>query len=194
MAMVPTKILKLNRENITSSTTMEQWRKVLKSSSSIKRLELIYKEKGGLVTVPCDILHQHELNCGVHHLTLAKHVLYNIFPVYLSLNAVPMLLFKLGSVISSPVKMVKRAMSSAAQSSVFLMSLITSFQMLVCKLYQLNPDQPIHRFAYYIFGMIAGLSIFLEHPARRIELAMYVGPKALTSFYRILVKRSSQLI
>lgn len=46
-----------------------------------------------------------------------------------------------------------------------------------------------HKLVYWVAGGIAALSILLEKKARRGELALYVIPRAVDSWWYILVNR-----
>jgi hypothetical protein len=43
------------------------------------------------------------------------------------------------------------------------------------------------KYLFYYFGAITGLSILVEQKSKRAELAMYVLPKGLQSFYTLLI-------
>lgn len=85
--------------------------------------------------------------------------------------------------------MFKRILNSSITSSVFFATFISSFQSLVCALRILRPRAVDSRFNYYIFGVLAGASCLIESPHKRTELAIYVAPKALSSFYALLLIR-----
>lgn len=46
----------------------------------------------------------------------------------------------------------------------------------------------IQQYRYFVNGGLAGLTVLIEIPARRLELALYCLPRAIESFWRCGVK------
>ena len=91
-----------------------------------------------------------------------------------------------------------KAMFAVLRSSAFFATLVSSYQMLFCShralLNAWNQWVPAvlaitrdHRWNYYVFGLISGLSIFIESKSRRSELSLYALPKAAESLYGIML-------
>lgn len=140
-------------------------------------------------TVPCHLLHPKEASCAIYNTSLWLRAYQKIIPVHLSLNAVPILVFKTKSLFTKPFKTLKQIIFGSLQSALFFASYITIFQSTVCLVRATRGDATDHRYVYYLLGLCSGTSIFLEQKRKRVELAMYVAPKALASFYTLMINR-----
>ncbi len=76
---------------------------------------------------------------------------------------------------------------NTARSSVFLATFVTSYQALMC-MYRMVCRRD-DKFVYWLFGCVSASSIYLEHPSRRMELALYCLPKAIMSLYLVMLNR-----
>ncbi|KAJ3217970.1 ATP-binding cassette, sub-B (MDR TAP), member 8, partial [Clydaea vesicula] len=150
--------------------------------------------------VSCAVLHPTHSSCTKYNASLSKKVFCDIFPVYASLNIVPLVIFRGKSFVKSPVASLVRAVKSSTQSSFFLAVFVVVYMSLIClqrKLILGNTVKNIsknfflsdNKLWYYLFGIICSSSIFLEKKGRRSELAMYVLPKGVASLYLVLLNR-----
>ncbi|KAG8679068.1 hypothetical protein FRC08_017245, partial [Ceratobasidium sp. 394] len=122
-------------------------------------------------------------------------------PIYGALHFIPMLLFKRGEFVKHPWKMLKRSAHGTARSSAFLGVFVVIYQSFFClkhNLYlsplfkRLSPGARfalISRASFWLGGLLAGLSLFVEEKRRRAELAMYVLPRGLESAWGVMRRR-----
>ena len=90
---------------------------------------------------------------------------------------VPMVVFKYRKFLSAPASVMATALLGALRSTAFLSSLCASYMASVIvhrKLFKKD-----HKLVYYVAGLISCCAIFIEHPARRLELALYAVSAAL---------------
>lgn len=151
----------------------------------------------------CAIAHPHTTS----HLRLTIENLWKswswIMPVYLTLYFVPAVFFRSGRLVKAPGTTISRTFLSASRSSAFLAAYICLVKSGVCIL------QSLHDTIYYsprlnksrtlmalsrVFAsdytkllpaFATALTLFVENPRRRSELAAYVTPKALESFWKM---------
>ncbi|KAI8903202.1 hypothetical protein EDD86DRAFT_250607 [Gorgonomyces haynaldii] len=129
---------------------------------------------GQMPMAPCVLSHPHSIACVPYWFTAFYKAASSMVPVYLSVNTIPLLLFK-PQVFRQPIPTIKRILISTLTSSSFIGTLIIVFQSLFCITRMVEPNARDNRFLYYIYGVIAGTSsIFLEQESRRQELAMFV--------------------
>ncbi|KZT06541.1 uncharacterized protein LAESUDRAFT_679565 [Laetiporus sulphureus 93-53] len=161
--------------------------------------------------VPCSALHPWFDSCTITQLDRFVSVFRWMLPIYGALHLIPMLLFRRARVWREPMHMLLRAGWGTVRSSAFLGVFVFIYQSLFCLKHNLYEDltalrtdaarasthpflaalaralpQPlvdslVARRAYYVLGLAAGLSLFVEDKHRREELAMYVLPKSLES-------------
>ncbi|KAG8786646.1 hypothetical protein FRC15_010986 [Serendipita sp. 397] len=121
-----------------------------------------------------------------------------MFPIYGALHFVPALLFKRKEWARDAPGMLWRNLLGTARSSTFLGVFVIIYQTYFCgrfNLYEflvsLKSDSKAlkvfrskimgHKYTLWMVGALCGLSLLVEAPRRRAELAMYVMPKALES-------------
>ncbi|CCL99910.1 uncharacterized protein FIBRA_01935 [Fibroporia radiculosa] len=157
--------------------------------------------------VPCSALHPWFDSCTLTQLDRLVSVFRWMLPIYGALHFIPMLLFRRQRVFRDPLRMLLRAALGSARSSAFLGVFVLIYQSCFCLNHNLYNDlialrksvSPsflsslakllplplvnalVARKSYYVYGILAGLSLFVEEKRRREELAMYVLPKGLES-------------
>jgi hypothetical protein len=136
--------------------------------------------------MPCVFYHPKDDSCIRHGFRLWTSAFSSMFPVYFSLTAIPMVFFKFSSITKHPLSTFKKTMISVTKSSAFIAFLLSTFKAGMCSFFQLFPERSTKAFAY-VWGCVASLWIFLEQKSRRPELAMFSLPKAVHSFYLILI-------
>ncbi|KAJ3379575.1 hypothetical protein HDU92_006610 [Lobulomyces angularis] len=222
MGQVPKETLQLNRDNVRSletshfktdaklklTTAVNLIKKFsnqnVKSEAAIQTTKEIFNTKNYFPVIPCSVLHPSEESCLNHNKSLFINMLKNMLPIYISLNIIPMIVFRGRSFVNNPVKNLYRSLLSASRSSTFLATFVIVNMGAICtqrkiilwknrpKFFNFLPvtDNKLH---YYICGILCSSTIFLENTKRRPELAMYVLPKGLTSLYQVLLNRGYKL-
>ena len=88
--------------------------------------------------------------------------------------------------------MIQRGLFNAVRSSIFLAAFVGTYMRLACIMRDvflkgwISKDR---KYYYWLIGFISSWSILIEDKKRRAELAMYVLPKGVDSFYQLLLKR-----
>ncbi|KAL0950380.1 hypothetical protein HGRIS_010342 [Hohenbuehelia grisea] len=162
---------------------------------------------------PCPSVHPAIDSC----LSVPPQRFYEVFkwmlPIYGALHFVPAVLFKGRDFFKQPLKMLLKAGWGTARSSAFLGIFVIIYQSIFCYKHYLYDvltaanNSPTSRFkvpqwlinslvsktSFWWPGFIcSGLSLFVEAPRRRGELAMYVLPKGLESAW--IVARGKGLV
>ncbi|KAI8319011.1 hypothetical protein GQ54DRAFT_56256 [Martensiomyces pterosporus] len=136
--------------------------------------------------VTCGILHPQTPSCTKG----ALYIMFNILPlalrIYTPLNAAVLVLFKRGRLMQDPKGVLLKLAKSSIRSSIFLSILITSIINGSCTMRALLGRETY--IGYVIMGLVGGLSVLIEAPSRRIELAMYCFLRALESGWDVGVK------
>jgi len=120
-------------------------------------------------------------------------VFKTIFPVYATLNFVPMIALKYAQFMKDPKSLIKKRTANTVRSSVFLATFITSYQTQMClhrnliKSFGLNWDS---KYLYWLAGIFSSAAIFIEHKSRRTDLTLYILPKAAESWYKIMYQKN----
>ncbi|KAG9317934.1 hypothetical protein JVU11DRAFT_2167 [Chiua virens] len=145
---------------------------------------------------PCAAVHPWVESCLAVPLPRLWNVFRWGFPIYGALHFIPLILFKRGTFLSNPLRMVWKALWGTIRSSAFLATFIAAYQSWFCfnhNLHALLTSQTnvkipqsilailVSKYSYGIGGFLCALSILIEEKRRRGELAMYVLPKGLES-------------
>jgi hypothetical protein len=158
---------------------------------------------------PCEAVHPWMDSCLLEQLNRWFSVFRWILPIYTALHFIPMLLFKRGVVAKRPLPMLLKAAFGSARSSAFLGTYVLIYQTALCLKVNLHKwlsressvplpwkrtpqwafDAITGKHTFWISGFLCGLSLFVEDPRRRSELAMYVLPKGLESAWLMARKR-----
>jgi hypothetical protein len=159
----------------------------------------------------CAAIHPKRFSCRKDALIRFYEVWKWVFPVYGALHFVPVLLFRRALFVKDPLKMLLRTLWGSSRSSAFLGAFVmicegTFVVCLACLRYvhdligtycfkhylyenlrdlDILPTRVLNllisKGSFAVLGFLAGLSLFVEDPRRRAELAMYVLPKGLES-------------
>ncbi|OBZ87329.1 hypothetical protein A0J61_04629 [Choanephora cucurbitarum] len=191
-ARCPKGALLLNEKNVRGVpiTPTEALDMISKLRPTTHAVEVVSKIPLDMPAIPCEMLHPWMDGCQMTALERFAKVFKNFLPVYGTLHFVPMLLLRTQHFKKDPVSMLSKTTLATLKSGAFLASFVTLYQYQICMHRQLLKTGLIGRWnSKYIYGwagfVCAYLSIFLEDKKRRSELALYVLPKALQSFYRI---------
>ncbi|KAJ3404298.1 hypothetical protein HDV05_007240 [Chytridiales sp. JEL 0842] len=143
--------------------------------------------------IPCELLHPLQESCVRNSAEVFRATFMKIFPVYASLNFVPMFVLKTRQLLKTPVKITAKGLFNAVRSASFLSALVSSYQALVCMdrdLIRKGRLAKDNKYLYYWIGFLScGGSIFIEDKRRRSELAMYILPRGVDAFYQALYNR-----
>jgi len=131
--------------------------------------------------IPCSVLHPKHPSCTRNNLSIFIKTTKKIFPLYATLTFVPMVLLKLKGFIRSPLRMIWNGLFGTFRSTVFLASFVSLYQLVICLHRKVSSKD--QRFIYFFAGIVSSLSILFEKKGRRSELALYVLPRALDSWY-----------
>ncbi|KAI8378960.1 hypothetical protein BD560DRAFT_453314 [Blakeslea trispora] len=191
-ARCPKGSLLLNEKNVRGLpiTPNEALDMISKLRPTPHAVEVISKIPMDMAAIPCEMLHPWIDGCQTTALERFAKVFKSFLPVYGTLHFVPMLLLRTKHFKKDPVSMLSKTTLATFKSGAFLASFVTLYQYQICMHRQLLKTGLIGTWhSKYIYGwagfVCAYLSIFLEDKKRRSELALYVLPKALQSFYRI---------
>ncbi|GAA0164329.1 hypothetical protein LIER_19992 [Lithospermum erythrorhizon] len=137
--------------------------------------------------IPCSIIHPHTNSCLLQNVNAAKATFRKTLPLYFSLTFVPFVVLRLQKFTEAPVKTCWHAVTGAVRSTTFLSAFVGLFQGVICLHRKVSLKD--HKLVYWIAGAVSGLSVLLEKKARRGELALYVLPRAVDSWWYILINR-----
>eukprot|EP01126_Amoeba_proteus_P050294 TRINITY_DN5930_c0_g1_i9.p1 TRINITY_DN5930_c0_g1~~TRINITY_DN5930_c0_g1_i9.p1 ORF type:complete len:459 (+),score=84.42 TRINITY_DN5930_c0_g1_i9:63-1379(+) len=140
------------------------------------------------VIVGCDKMHPMCTSCTFNTLRVLLSSFKKILPVYGSLSLISIVIVGFVRFVRNPMKGLIGVVTNTLQSSLFLASLVAIYQSVICVHRKMVSKD--HRFIYWFSGWIAGgASVLIEKKSRRSELALYVLPRALDSFYTVLYDR-----
>lgn len=153
--------------------------------------------------VDCRAVHPAMPSCTLEIFDRFFAVFKWMLPIYGALHFVPAVLFKMDAFKRDPGKVLMKAGLGSMRSSAFLGVFVSLYQVVFCykhklhrmltilrnspgsKLFKYLPqwliDVLVSKPAFWLNGVIAGLSLLVEAKRRRGELAMYVLPKGLES-------------
>lgn len=190
-ARCPKEALLLNNINvrgfpITPELAIESIQNLRPTAHAIKTLTQL---SPNAPAIPCEILHPWMEGCHWIALERIVKVFKSFLPVYGTLHFVPMLLLRTQHFKKDPVGMLSKTTLATLKSGAFLATFVTLYQYQICMHRQWvikNGFRWNSKYLYYLAGFFCSYpSIFLEDKKRRSELALYVLPKAIQSFYLI---------
>ncbi|KAG0357684.1 hypothetical protein BG005_003241 [Podila minutissima] len=195
-ACVPAEALAFNRARVRGfPVDLSQVADMVKKyKGTSQALATVAALNGHSDIIPCAVLHPSIDSCRTTNLQRLFHVTKTIFPVYATLNFVPLLVLRLKRLMKDPVKVFSKTSFNTLRSSVFLAVFVTLYQTQICShrnLMQAGWSLGNSKYLYWLFGLTcSGAAIMIEQESRRAELAMYVLPKAATSLYKILLRKN----
>ncbi|KAF9100124.1 hypothetical protein BGX23_006088 [Mortierella sp. AD031] len=144
--------------------------------------------------LPCAVLHPWVDSCMETNIDRFTGVVKVIFPVYATLNFVPLVVLRLKRLFKDPVNVLSKTTFNTLRSSVFFAVFVALYQTQICShrnLMTAGLKLGDSKYLYWLFGLTcAGAAIMVEQESRRAELAMYVLPKAAGSLYRIMMRKN----
>jgi len=159
------------------------------------------KTRSGVGGLPCELLHgsQHGPSCSLNTASRAGQAFLQALAIYAPVHVLPVLLSenRRRKLWRRPMDMLLRTAGNTARSSAFLASFVGLIWATICAGRSgVLPRIPgirgrlSHQFldgpqgAALMGCMVCGLSIFIETPSRRGEIALYVMPRAMRSLLR----------
>lgn len=137
--------------------------------------------------IPCHILHPGR-SCHQQRMWTFQKGFKQALVLYGSLGLTTSLAFNFKRIITQPLRTFWFLATSTVRSSMFLALFPTLYMTMVC-LYKINASHlpRLHRFYFWIAGVVGGTSIYIERGSRRFELGMFALPRALQSIGNIAV-------
>ncbi|KAJ3334132.1 hypothetical protein HDU76_008594 [Blyttiomyces sp. JEL0837] len=123
-------VLSLTRQNAHSRTALhvtDVVNAVINQGGSDVAIEVAKNIEEFPAVIPCEIMHSARLNCDFQAWWVFKRVFGKIFPVYSSLNFVPLVLLRTKDLIKKPGTMIWKAVFNATRSAVFLSTYVSSY-------------------------------------------------------------------
>jgi len=137
----------------------------------------VWLPRGRLHDQFCSLLHPQTSSCTLATLQFFIKGLRRALPVYLPVYLLPLIIFNRKRLFNDPVGTLRHTAVGIARSSAFLSSYCAVAWATTCFFRQaLGHSGSLNVNAA---GLVAGLTVLLEHPSRRIELALYVLSHAL---------------
>ncbi|ORX55559.1 hypothetical protein DM01DRAFT_1362575 [Hesseltinella vesiculosa] len=198
-ARCPEPSLKINAKNVRGLpiSTEEIMNAVKKFNPTPHALKVASSLPSHPDIVPCEVIHPWMESCNDVAVERFTKVFKSMMPVYGTLHFVPMIFLRTKHLKKDPTKMISKTAWATLKSGAFLATFITLYQYQVCShrnLVQSNWFRGNSKYLYYLFGFVCSYSsIFLEDKRRRSELALYVLPKAIYSFYNILYQKKMMI-
>ncbi|KAF9913461.1 hypothetical protein BX616_010011 [Lobosporangium transversale] len=195
-ARVPAESLAFNRLNVRGfPLDLKQARALIdRHRPTARAIQTMSTMTENVSVIPCELLHPWVDSCKQTNTERFAQVTKEIFPVYATLNFVPLLVLRMKRLLKDPAKVISKTTFNALRSSVFLAIFVAGYQTQICTHRNLlKAGWPLgnSKYLYWLFGLVcAGVSIMVEQESRRSELAMYVLPKAATSLYKILYRKN----
>lgn len=195
-AMVPKESLELVRNQTRGGPIVPSAMvaTLTKYSPTQHALEVLNSISPNEQVLPCEVIHPDIDGCLPNNIGRWFAVFKMWLPIYSSLHFIPTIILRLKAVLKDPKRMFIRTSIGSLRSSAFLATFVVIYQAAICihrNLYHHAPIPgirnilPTSKYMYWFFGLLPGLSLFIEEKRRRSELAMYVTPKALESIWRI---------
>ncbi|CAO3647052.1 unnamed protein product [Mucor fragilis] len=191
-ARCPEGALRLNEKTVRGIpiNAEEALEVVKKLHPTAQSLSVVSQLPTGTSAIPCEVLHPWVDGCHATAFDRFTKVFKSFLPVYGTLHFVPMLLLRSQHFKRDPVNMLSKTTIATLKSGAFLATFVTLYQYYICMHRNLFKTGLIgnwnSKYIYYAAGFLCSYpAIFLEDKKRRSELALYVLPKAITSFYHI---------
>ncbi|KAJ1906881.1 hypothetical protein LPJ81_001099 [Coemansia sp. IMI 209127] len=138
--------------------------------------------------VGCGIFHPHTTSCTFAVLSTALASFPYAFKVYAPLNAAVLLLFKRSKLLRDPKSALFSLAKSSARSSVFFTLIVLAIINGSCMVRSLLGRDTFY--GYLFTGAASGLTVLVEAPSRRMELAMYCFLRAIENVWDVGIKRN----
>jgi len=150
--------------------------------------ESVQKGARGAV-VGCDHTHKSTgaIWCSSHVASSSLSTFRKCFPFYFSIHYVPYVVLNLTKAVSKPVHTLYRATKATIRSSAMLSTYVGLYMSTVCL--HRKSGAPDHRALYYFAGIVASGALFIETESRRVDLMLWVVPRAVDSLVLVLLHK-----
>jgi len=139
--------------------------------------------------IPCAVLHPGEPSCTRNFARQGLAAFSKVFPLYVSLNFVPLVATHLAQFLRSPGALLHKAAWGSVRGSALLGIFVATYQGIVCA--HRATGLADHRALYWLSGLIAGVPACLSQPKhRRNDLALYGLMRAIDQFWLHLRARN----
>ncbi|KAF9152157.1 hypothetical protein BG015_005710 [Linnemannia schmuckeri] len=195
-ARVPAEALAMNRTRVRGfPLDLKEVRAMVdRFNPTALTLETVANMSETVEALPCAGLHPWVDSCRETNIDRFVGVTKSIFPVYATLNFVPLVVLRMKRLIKDPVNVLSKTTFNTLRSSVFLAVFVALYQTQICthrNLLIAGWKLGNSKYLYWLFGLVSAVSaIMVEQESRRAELAFYVLPKAADSLYRILYRKN----
>ncbi|KAF9541211.1 hypothetical protein EC957_003344 [Mortierella hygrophila] len=195
-ARVPAEALAMNRARVRGfPLDLKQVRAMVdRFNPTALTLETVANMSETVDALPCAGLHPWVDSCRETSIDRFVGVIKAIFPVYATLNFVPLVVLRMKRLLNDPVNVLSKTTFNTFRSSAFLAVFVAYYQTQICTHRNLlNAGWKLgnSKYLYWLFGLGSAIpAIMIEQESRRAELAFYVIPKAADSLYRILYRKN----
>lgn len=105
---------------------------------------------------------------------------------YLPIHLLPSLYFARKSLKENPLRFLLQILKNSLRSTLFMTALQVMIQLGTCGM---NRNRAYDGYNGFFGNMFAGLSLLIEHPSRREELALFAVPNLYEALFAFLKKR-----
>ncbi|KAG0312870.1 hypothetical protein BGZ97_010763 [Linnemannia gamsii] len=192
-ARVPAEALAMNRTRVRGfPLDLKQVRAMVdRFNPTALTLETVANMSETVEALPCAGLHPWVDSCRETNIDRFVGVTKTIFPVYATLNFVPLVVLRMKLLLK---EVLSKTTFNTLRSSAFLAVFVALYQTQICthrNLLIAGWKLGNSKYLYWLFGLVSAVSaIMIEQESRRAELAFYVIPKAADSLYRILYRKN----
>ena len=134
--------------------------------------------------IPCELMH--EGSCWATAADRFRRTLLNGLRLYLPIHILPVL-FRLKSFRSHPLKTLQQVALGTFKSAMFVSQTATTMRAALCVMSRLRGKWD--KFNVLIGALFCAISLLWEAPSRRCEIALYVLPRFLDSFWQFWKRR-----
>ena len=134
--------------------------------------------------VPCEAFHPG--SCEVNALKRFIQMFKLAIKVYAPVHLAPLVLFKLKALLKDPGHHLPRALMSIGRSCSFIAVFGLLAKYFLCRFGQMLGYGPL---TWVLAILMGSLSVGLEIPSRRTELALYLLPRAVEAGWNMSVQR-----
>ena len=135
---------------------------------------------------PCHPFWHKDVSCLRANVTDFFKCILRAGKMYLPVHFLPMLLFTPKIVLNNLVTFVKLKLFNTLRSAIFLSFYVFNMKQSICMLRNVFKDDTAY--ISFVGGFMAGLSILIEQSKRRMELCLYVVPRAIEILLRLIPK------
>ncbi|KAG0350365.1 hypothetical protein BG005_010108 [Podila minutissima] len=133
----------------------------------------------------CALLHP-RMTCTHNTLDTFRWEVPQSLKMYTIFNTVVALVFQRNRLMAAPTQTILRLMKSTARSALFLTLYVFACCNGPCLMRRVLGRES--KFTYIFGGLMAGPSVLLEAPGRQMELALYIGLRAIETSWNLMLK------